>query len=144
MAESQVLRALGREDLMQDPRFSTLPALMANLADYQAALAAAFAELTTDEALAALERNDVPCSKCFTRADVLADPQLAANGTFDIVDHPVVGRLRIVRYPSQFEGEPLPAATPSPAHGADTDRVLAELGVDNDRIAALRAAGIVA
>jgi crotonobetainyl-CoA:carnitine CoA-transferase CaiB-like acyl-CoA transferase len=137
------LRAIGREDLLTDPRFSSLPALMANLGEYQAILASAFAAFTTDELLEKLEANDVPCSKCFSRDEVIADPQLAANGTLGVSEHPLVGRMRLVRYPTRFEGERLPPAAPSPDHGEHTMSVLAELGLPADRVAALRSTGVV-
>jgi crotonobetainyl-CoA:carnitine CoA-transferase CaiB-like acyl-CoA transferase len=139
-----VLRAIEREDLLTDPRFATLDGLLANRAEYQAILARAFAGLSTDELLARLRQHDVPCAKCLSRDEVVNDAQISANGTVDVVRHPLLGRVRVVRHPARFAGERLPVAGPSPAHGQHTDAVLAELGVTPDEVARLKEARVVA
>ncbi len=139
-----VLRAIDRAELLTDQRFSTLDALMQNRDEYQAILARAFSQLPTAELLTRLRDHDVPCAQCLSRDEVLADPQLAANGTVEVIDHPRIGRQRIVRYPARFAGERLSAASPSPGHGEHTDQVLGELGVEPDDIDGLKRAGVVA
>lgn len=139
-----VLRALGLEQLLQDPRFATREARLAHRDAYRALLAEAFAALSTEEALARLHACDVPAAKCLERAEVLDHPQLAANGTLDRVDHPTMGAMRVVRAPVELDGVRPPPASPAPAHGEHTDEVLAELGVDEGEVAAYRAKGIVA
>jgi len=138
-----IYRALGREDLATDPRFATVEQLMANLAEYQAIVEETFLEFATDDIVARLHANDVPCAKCATRDEVVRDPQLIANDSIDIVDHPLVGRLRVVKAPARFDGERLPLSRPSPGHGEHTDEVLAELGLTTGEIRGLREAGSI-
>ncbi len=139
-----VLRALGREDLAADPRFATMEALVANIDAYREALRAAFAAQETDAILARLRAEDVPCAKCLSREEVLAHPQLAANGSIDTAVHPRMGTLRRVRLPARFHGERLDPAGHSPAHGEHTREVLRELGysdADIQRLAGGRVVG---
>jgi len=139
-----IYRALGREDLATDPRFATVESLMANMAEYRAIVEETFLEFSTDEMVARLHANDVPCAKCASRDEVLNDPQLAANDSVAIVEHPLLGKLRVVKAPSRFGGERLPLARPSPGYGEHTDEVLAELGLDEAALDSLRTAGTIA
>ncbi|NIQ96341.1 MAG: CoA transferase, partial [Desulfuromonadales bacterium] len=59
-----VVTAAGRQDLFNDPRFSTLEGLMQNAGTFREILKEAFLELTTEEALHRLQENDVPSAKC--------------------------------------------------------------------------------
>jgi crotonobetainyl-CoA:carnitine CoA-transferase CaiB-like acyl-CoA transferase len=71
------------------------------------------------------------------------DPHAVAIGMFTEFDHPVTGRTRLPRHPTNFHGTPAALGGPTPALGQHTDEVLAELGL-GDRIDALRADGVVA
>ena len=138
------MKALGREELIDDPRFNSLENLLANIDEYRALLSEAFQSFSTDEILKKLMDNDVPCAKCLSHEEVLAQPQLSANNSVEVYDHPLMGSMRIMKAPPRFGGEVLEPGGPSPAHGEHTDTVLAEFGLDGDRIGALKEKGIVA
>lgn len=53
---------------------------------------------------------DVPASAVLSIDDHLADRQLAHNATFEVTAHPILGRVRRVRYPALFDGAPAPTA----------------------------------
>ncbi len=77
-----------------------------------------------------------------TPEDIPHDPQIRANGL--IVPFAEDERVSTVAAPFQLAGvEPVPAQLP-PSVGQHTDEVLAGLGYDAARIAALREAGTVA
>jgi crotonobetainyl-CoA:carnitine CoA-transferase CaiB-like acyl-CoA transferase len=139
-----VYRAVDREDLATDPRFASLELMLANMAEYRDILSDAFAALETDELLERLRANDVPAAKCLSREEVIEDAQLAATGTFQIIDHPIMGRLRAVASPAKFGGERLVPASPSPGHGEHTVSVLEGLGIDAEEMARLTQAGTIA
>ena len=64
-------------------------------------------------------------------------------GMFEDFDHPVTGRTRLPRHPTDFHGTPARLGGFSPALGEHTDEVLTEMGL-GDRVEELRAAGVVA
>jgi crotonobetainyl-CoA:carnitine CoA-transferase CaiB-like acyl-CoA transferase len=138
-----VLRALGREDLAEDPRFASMEALLANLDAYREELRGAFAAVDTDVILERLHANDVPCAKCLTRDEVLAHPQVLANQTVDEACHPRMGAMRRVRLPARFGGTQLEPAGHSPAHGEHTRQVLQELGYSDGDIQRMAGARVV-
>ena len=66
---------------------------------------------------------------------MIADPQLAAREFFDDLKIGDFGRVPIQRYlPAKFDGAAVPAKGPAPDLGADTDAVLAELGLSEAEI----------
>ena len=103
----------------------------------------AAAEMTTEEAMARLEAQRVPCGVVTSPADLVDDAHAQAVGLFVESDHHVSGRVRLPRHPARFAGTPADLGGASPALGEHTDEVLTELGLAG-RIAVLRASGIVA
>ncbi|MFT3809579.1 MAG: CoA transferase [Micropepsaceae bacterium] len=135
-------RAVGREDIMADPRFKDVFQRMANAAALKEAFAEAVADFTTADIRARLEAEDVPHAVVLKREEVPDDPQVRFNGQIVTTDHPVAGRLRGVRPAARFGGQPADERLPAPLLGQQTDEVLKELGRSEDQIAALRAGGI--
>jgi crotonobetainyl-CoA:carnitine CoA-transferase CaiB-like acyl-CoA transferase len=60
------------------------------------------------------------------------------------VDHPTAGPVELVGPPFEFESALLGASTPPPLLGQHTAEVLAELGVDDERLASLEERGVIA
>ncbi|NCF45330.1 MAG: CoA transferase [Proteobacteria bacterium] len=145
-AEMQMrsLIAVGMEHLLADERFNSFEKMVANLEEFQSELAAAYMQFTTDEIIAKLKEADVPCARCLTKDEVLAQEQLAANDTVAEINHPIMGKMRVVKSPARFGGQRLTPSRPSPDHGEHTQEVLAEFAIAGARIAALTEQGVVA
>lgn len=139
-----VLKAAGKEGLMQDPRFNSIENLIANIETYKEILREAFLAMSTDEAMEKLAENDVPCARCLSRDDVLAQPQIEANDSIEVREHPLMGFMRIMKLPARFGEEVLTPGDHAPAHGEHTEKVLLAFGVTHDRIAELTRQGVVA
>ncbi len=135
-------RTIGREDMIDDPRFSTLQARRDNAAACVAELDQEFAKHTFAEWKAALAGLDAPWAPVQAVIELLDDPQVKANGYIGdvIVDGEPVYRLPAV--PVLVDGHP-PALRRAPEHGEDTETVLSELGFDWDRIIGLKEAGVI-
>ncbi|MBO6558063.1 MAG: CoA transferase [Pseudomonadales bacterium] len=138
-----VLKALNMESLMADERFNSLEKLLMNFEEYRAILSDAFMQMTTDEALEKLQANEVPCAKCHTLDEALAQEQLAANGSVEVQDHPLMGKVRVFKTPARFGGEVLAAGGPVPAHGENTNSVLESFAVESARIDELKSTGVI-
>ena len=139
-----VVKAVGMEHLQQDPRFNTLSALVQHADEYRALLSNAFLELTTEEALDRLQENDVPCARCHSREQVLGQEQIIANQSIEEVDHPLMGRMRVVKSPIRYDGEQSKPSAPCPAHGEHTQAVLKSIGYQENELEALLKNGAVA
>jgi crotonobetainyl-CoA:carnitine CoA-transferase CaiB-like acyl-CoA transferase len=138
-----VLKAIGQEALLSDPRFATMEDLTANLAEYRAILAAAFAKFTTVELLTRLADNDVPCARCHDYAEVLEQPQLQANDSIAVAQHPLMGAMRVVKSPARFGGARSQPSNAAPAHGENTQACLEGCGFSPEQQSALRAQGVI-
>jgi len=136
--------ALGHPEWLDDPRFQT-PAERVKHADARLELTAEVLKTRTSaEWLARLEAEDVPCAPVLSRAEVIADAQVAANELIVESDHPQAGRMRQPRPAARFERTPAEIRSPAPLLGEHTDAVLAELGISPEQLAVLRAARVVA
>jgi crotonobetainyl-CoA:carnitine CoA-transferase CaiB-like acyl-CoA transferase len=137
------MRAVGRPEFIEDDRFSTLNALLANLDEFVAETRAASRTMTTEQFLAAFEREDVPCAPVLKTHQVADHPQVKNNDTVEEVDHPVMGRMRRPRPPAHFSESPASVSRHAPTLGEHRDELLSELGISEADRADLIAKGIV-
>jgi crotonobetainyl-CoA:carnitine CoA-transferase CaiB-like acyl-CoA transferase len=123
-----VLRALGRSDLRDDARFENARALRQNRTEVIAVLDAIVGERTLDEWAERLDAAGVWWAPAQGPANVLEDPQLAANDGFLTLPPDPDGRIRrSINGPVSFSDLPVDQAAPAPLLGEHTDEVLAEL-----------------
>ena len=104
---------------------------------------ACFAERSTAAWLQLLHEAGYPASRYNLPLEAIDDPQIEANDYVVDLDHPLFGRYRTVGMPFALSDTPTGVRGPSPRLGADTDSVLAEIGLDADDIMRLRRAGVV-
>jgi crotonobetainyl-CoA:carnitine CoA-transferase CaiB-like acyl-CoA transferase len=135
----QLCALIGREELRDDPRYSTNPARVANRETLIPQLAAAFAARPAAFWVEALLALGIPAGEINTVDAALRDPHVQARGlVVDIDGVPLVGA------PAQFSQTPPQMRTPPPALGEHTETVLAELlGLDSAMIAGYRAGGVI-
>ncbi len=123
--------ALGRPEMMQDPRFARLAERVMHIGEAYAVLLEVFPTRSTAEWLAALDRADVPCGPASTIADLLEDSYLAETGFFQEVSHPTEGPLRMLSPPVAFSASPASIRRLPPKLGEHTETVLREVGLDS-------------
>lgn len=135
-------RALGLEALWGDERFATPMDRYRNAELLQGLLNEAYGSFSTDDICARLEANDVPFAKINGRDDVVSDPQVAAMGALQEIDHPQGGRMRQPRPQGQFSATPAELRRCSPELGEHTAEILSEIRSEA-QIEELRASGII-
>ena len=138
-----VCKALGREDLLDEPKFKTLLDRMMNMPELIAWQDAAFAEMTSDEACRILDEHSVPCCKVNRLQEVFEDPQVVANGVLVEEAHPMAGDLRSVQPTAKFSATPSSLRRPAPALGEQSREVLLEAGWDASDVQGLIDSGVV-
>ena len=136
--------AIGRDDLLNDPRFAEPRLRMDNLDALVATLQDTFARRTSDEWLADLDTAGVPAGPIYDIEAVYADPQVQAREMRVETEHPIAGRVSGIGIPVKLSDTPGTVRRPAPTLGQHTDEALSELGYDDAEIAALRGDGVVA
>jgi formyl-CoA transferase len=137
-----MLRAMGREDLIGDPRYETGPARWERKAEVDALVEAWTLERTKHEVMKILAGAGVPCGACLDTGEILEDPHLQARDMIVEVQHPVRGRYVTVGNPIKLSASKT-SITPAPVLGQHRDEILRELGYSDADIAALTADGAV-
>jgi formyl-CoA transferase len=146
-AGGRLLRAfcsvIGLGWLPDDTRFDSLEKRSANREELNALVAGRLRTRTTNAWVSALNDAGVPCGPVYRMDEVFADPQVEHLAMTEPVEHPVLGRLDILRNAVRMAGAPGTVRTPSPDLGADTDAVLTELGYPRAEIDRLRAQRVI-
>ena len=139
-----IMKAIGREDVLDDPVLSDQVAMMkaGRLGDGYDIVQEGFQQKTLEEWVPILTELDIPFAVCQTYEEVVKDEQAWANDVFYEMDYPR-GKKALVRTPITFEETPLPPYEKAPLLGENTEEVLASLGYSKDEIAKLIADGIV-
>ncbi len=140
-----ICRAVG-VDGYDAPEVATIVARRTNPAAFTELLrrvVAAVGNMTTAEAIAAMEAENAPCGAVLSPAQLHDDRHVRALGLLEDLEHPLAGRMRQPRPAARFAKTPARSGAPAPGLGQDTDAILAELGLAS-RIAELRETGIVA
>src|SRR5690606_4670271 len=96
-----------------------------------------------DDGLAVMEAADVPSGRIYSVADMVGDPQYQARGMIERAPLADGTTLAMPAAVPRLSGTPGATRWPGPRLGEHTDAVLAELGYDAARIAALRDDGVI-
>jgi len=137
-----LLRAIGRDDLIGDPRYETGEARWRNKDEVDALVEGWTRERTKHDVMKILAGAGVPCGACLDTGEVLADPHLREREMIVEVDHPVRGRYITVGNPIKLSASPT-TITPSPLLGQHREDILKELGYTETDIAALAKDGAI-
>jgi crotonobetainyl-CoA:carnitine CoA-transferase CaiB-like acyl-CoA transferase len=139
----RVMRLVGRPELIDEPWFATGAERARHADELDRAVGDWIARRPRAEVLDAFEKAEAAVAPVQDVRDVMADPQYDALGSITTLDDPELGPLRMQNVLFRLSATPGAIRWAGRPHGADTEEVLAELGVDGAELAALRAEGAV-
>jgi crotonobetainyl-CoA:carnitine CoA-transferase CaiB-like acyl-CoA transferase len=141
---TNLLQAMGRMDLMEDPRFSDKVARVRNMDETDRLISDWSSKLTREEACFALSKFKVPSAPVRDLEEVCNDRHMHARGMLQWLEHPQFGRIVIPDSPIRIHGADRLPAVVSSRLGADTDEVLSSmLNLSEPEIAVLRAEAVI-
>lgn len=133
---------IGREEWITDPDYATPKARLPRLMSIFATVEEWTRTLTKFEAMAILNKYDIPCGPILSMKEIAEEPSLRASGTVVEVDHPERGPYLTVGNPIKLSDSPTEVRR-SPLLGEHTDDVLSGLGYSAEHIAMLRAERVI-
>jgi formyl-CoA transferase len=140
----RLAKAIGREDLLSDERFTNLEARARNAAAINDIVAVWCAERNVEEIETTLVAAQVPVSAVYPIDQIVGDPQVVARGSIVEVDDPVLGKLKQQAPVPRLDRTPLSVARGAPRLGEHNDEIYRDLlGMSDSEIESLRALGII-
>ena len=140
---TRICKLFGREELATDERFKTNELRAKHRAALNAEMNQALAARSSAEWIEALNDIGVPCGPIYKMDQVFADPQVKHLGVAAEVNHPRLGRFRILNQAVKLSRTPAALKTATPEIGQHTQEILRELEYSDADIARLRTQGVV-
>jgi len=139
----RVLRAIGRPELCDDPRFLTNEQRLVHVDELDGIIGAFVGERTVDENVAFFEQAEVTIGPVNDIARVMADPHVLDRAL--LADYPddEMGTFPMHAVPVRMSDTPGSIRTPAPRLGAHTREILGELGFSEAEIEAAVSSGAV-
>jgi crotonobetainyl-CoA:carnitine CoA-transferase CaiB-like acyl-CoA transferase len=140
----RLCRAMGRTELISDPRYATLSARVERGQEINDLVAEWAAGLGAAEIEAACVEHGVPVGTAYTAADIFADPHMAARGDLVTIEDPVIGPVRQQAPFPRFVGRPAAVPSGAPELGAHNREVWCDLvGLSEEELKRLGDTGVV-
>ncbi|MBV9287484.1 MAG: CoA transferase [Hyphomicrobiales bacterium] len=136
--------AIGRRELLDDPRYKTIADRLANRIVLIEDLEKTFAARPAAEWIDLLLGVGIPAGPILNYAETLGSEHAQAREMVMEIDHPVEGKLKTIGFPVKVSGAPQRVRRPPPLLGEHSDAILAELGYDEAARHELLKSGAVA
>jgi formyl-CoA transferase len=139
----RLMRAVGRAELAQDPRFASSKERAQHGPELRAIIEAWTCQRDKVEVMETLGRAGVPVGAVYDTAELLDDPFLRKRGMFATVEHPERGEYTMPGWPVKMSRSHVPVCS-APLLGQDNERVYAELAeCDAQQLRELRDAHVI-
>ena len=137
------LDVLGKPEWAEDPRFRDRKGRTANHDALSSLSQEIFRRGRRSDWLRRLEEKDVPCAPLNTLEEVFQDPQVREYGFPIEVEHPKMGKMRMLGSAIELSRTPPKIKSAPPILGEHTEEILREFGHDENTFGRLKSAGII-
>jgi crotonobetainyl-CoA:carnitine CoA-transferase CaiB-like acyl-CoA transferase len=142
MAE-RVFRAIGRPEMIDDPRFRTNTDRVRNIDECDGAVAAFIAERTLDENMAIFQEAEVTATPVYEIDQLVEDEHILERGVIVEAPDAEAGSVLMHNVIPRLSATPGKLRHPAPTLGQHSREVLQAIGYSPERISALAADGVV-
>ncbi|HZY18049.1 MAG TPA: CoA transferase [Ramlibacter sp.] len=137
----QLCRLMQREELIEDPRFTTISQRLANRPALQEELEKTFRTQGKDYWVETLLANGIPAGPILSYPEAFGSEHAKVRNMRMEIDHPVEGKVPNIGFAVKLSGTPQQVRRHPPLLGEHTEEVLAELGLDEAERERLRREG---
>jgi CoA:oxalate CoA-transferase len=139
-----LLKAMGREDLADDPRFASNAARVANMDETDELVAEWTRTLPKSEVFARTKAYRIPCAPVRNAPEVMNDPHMHERGMLERVNHPELGEIVVPSTPLRLQGTDRVETRPSPTIGQHNAEIYGGwLGLSAGELQDLKEAGAI-
>jgi CoA:oxalate CoA-transferase len=139
----QFCKAIGRPDLIENPKFRTNADRVINREELIEELERVFKPKPTRFWIEELEKAGVPAAPILTVGQVLNDEYVRYRGMVLEIEHPEAGVIKMLGTPFKMSVTPGVVRSPPPTRGQHTFEILRELGFDDEEIIELKSKHVV-
>jgi CoA:oxalate CoA-transferase len=139
-----LLKAMDREDLADDPRFATNAARVTHMNETDALVESWTRTLPKMEVFARTKAYRIPCAPVRNAPEVMNDRHMHERGMLERVDHPELGPIVVPSTPLRLHGTGKVETQPSPTIGQHNAEIYGSwLGLSPAEIAELKETGVI-
>jgi crotonobetainyl-CoA:carnitine CoA-transferase CaiB-like acyl-CoA transferase len=137
------VKAMGREDLNDDARFSDMKSRNQHPAELKAIIEEITRQKNTQEWVEIMEKAGVPCGRIRTIDQVLTDPHVDVREMVVEKEHPTAGMIKLTGVPTKLSLTPGEVTLAPPTLGQHTAEILKSLGYSDEAVGAMKEKGVV-
>jgi crotonobetainyl-CoA:carnitine CoA-transferase CaiB-like acyl-CoA transferase len=137
----QLCRLMGREELLEDPRFTTIALRLAHRQELQEELEQSFRKQTKDHWVETLLANGIPAGPILSYPEAFGSEHAQVRNMRMEIEHPAEGKVPNIGFAVKLTGTPQQVRRHPPLLGEHTEEVLAEIGLTGGALARLREEG---
>jgi crotonobetainyl-CoA:carnitine CoA-transferase CaiB-like acyl-CoA transferase len=134
---------VGKPEWAKDSRFNNRKGRIENYDALVEQLEPIFRSGHRDDWLQRLLEKDVPAAPINTLDEVFEDPQVKTYGFPTEVEHPKMGKMKLVGNAVSMSRTPPSIDRPPPVLGEHTEEILKSLGYDEASVSSFRARGLI-
>jgi crotonobetainyl-CoA:carnitine CoA-transferase CaiB-like acyl-CoA transferase len=139
---SRLMKLIGREELIDDPRYATGADRFKREAEVDAIVTEWTRKHTKEEVMELVSGVGVPAGAVFDTMELHNDPSFEQRGIMQVVDQPI-GKFKMPAWPVRVDGKPARIKA-APGLGEHNAAVLNEwLGIHPDEVAKLKSEGVL-
>lgn len=139
----RVLRLVGGDELVNDPRFEDARGRVAHVEELDAIVGGWIGKRLLDEVLGAFEEVAGAIAPVYDVAQILADPHFQAREAVISVADDELGQVKMQNVFPRLSRTPGRVAHAGPRLGQHTEEILADLGIPGDQVRELKNRGVV-
>ncbi len=139
----RLVKAIGREDLLDDPRLQDGGSRFEHKEVVDEAISAWTSQHTKREVMEIIASAKVPCGAVLNMKEQLEDKDLRKRGIITKIDHPVRGEMVVPGTPIMMSDSKVPVST-APIHGGNNEEVYGNwLGLSAEEVKKMREENVI-